>query len=572
MGNSDKLFYRLDAAHTDENGVQAFYYTRTWAASAAFTYELSRDTSFTLEVEQLSRFMNSGTSGIVKQFPTFVSPVSGLTVTNMIGGIEDNLMRRGFNAFGPHFNVNREAATLDLRAEHRFNSVLSLRANIQTWKRPFEAYRWTLPNYNVATGLFAGRDGFAQPEADFFYGGQVDLLADFKAGKIPHKLLVSLDASLTQELPNKLLALPSATLNGLPSSVRNLDPRNPNYYQFERAELTRVTTRNDISTRLGSVLISERVEPFHRKLLLFGSLRIERLNNKYTDYLTPRNSAKRRVTQPTYSLGGVAKPFGEKFSLFGNVSTGFTTNNQTIDLGTGQLQENVRSRGVEIGAKGELLGGKLYWSTSAFKIRRLNIPQANPSFVVGADGLPPAGVAQYIGAGEEQIDGYEIEATGSLTGDLSLRLAYGSVDAYTARSTSDRASVGARLLTAPKMNASLALTYRVPRGVFKGMSLGSSVAFADSYIARYGTGGSEVTGTGVITNKLRLNYGPANRIEEVRPSSTILDAFVSYDFTLSRIKHSVGLNVRNLANREWWGPSGRLNDARAYMFRYGLKL
>ncbi len=74
-----------------------------------------------------------------------------------------------------------------------------------------------------------------------------------------------------------------------------------------------------------------------------------------------------------------------------------------------------------------------------------------------------------------------------------------------------------------------------------------------------------------ITNALQLNYGPTNRIEEVRPSSTLLDAFVSYDFATGRYKHSLGLNVRNLADREWWGLTGRLNDGRAYMARYGLK-
>ncbi len=118
--------------------------------------------------------------------------------------------------------------------------------------------------------------------------------------------------------------------------------------QFERHELTRVTTRNDLRLRFGSVLISERIEPWHKKLLLFGSLRLERLDNEYIDYLNRANSATKKATQPTYSVGGVARPFGDKLSFFGNVSTGFTTST-TIDRGTGELQENPRSRGVEAG-------------------------------------------------------------------------------------------------------------------------------------------------------------------------------------------------------------------------------
>lgn len=570
VGSSGRLFYRLDAAHTDQNGEQDFYYNRTWAASAALTYEHSKDTSLTLEVEQLSRFMNSGTAGPIKQFPTFRSPVSGLNVSNMIGGIEDNLMRRGFNAYGPHFSVIREALTLDVRVEHRLNSIFSVRANLQAWKRPFEAYRWTFPNYNVGTGLFAGRDGFAQPEADYFYGGQIDVLAAFNTGRIPHKFLVSFDASQTQEIPNKLLALPTALLNALPSSVRNLDPRNPNWYQFERADLTRVTTRNDLTMRFGSVLLSERVEPLHRRLLLFGSLRLERIDNSYIDYLNRANSADKKTTQPTFSVGGVAKPLGEKLSFFGNVSTGFTTST-SIDRGTGELQENPRSRGVEGGLKGELVGGKLFWSSSVFFIRRQNIAQTNRAYVADVDGNFPPGVPQYVGSGEEKIEGFEIEASGALTDTLSFRTVFGHLDAFTSKSTNDPLSVGVQLLNTPKKNASFALTYRPKLAWLHGVAVGASVAYADSYIARYGRGGSEITGTGNITDRLQLNFGPTNRIEEVRPSSTLVDAFASYDFATGRYKHSLGLNVRNVADREWWGSSGRLNDGRAYMVRYGVR-
>lgn len=570
VGNSGKLFYRLDAAHTDQHGRQEFFYNRTWAASAAVTYEHSKDTSVTVEVEQLSRFMNSGTSGAVKQFPTFRSPVSGQNVANMIGGIADDLGRRGFNAFGPGFSVIREASTLDIRAEHRINSVWSVRANLQTWKRPFEANRWTMPNYNVATGLFAGRDGFAQPEADFYYGGQLDVLAAFRTGPIPHKLLISVDASQTLQIPNKLLALPAAALAAQPATARNLDPRNPNYHQFDRREVTRVTTRNDQDLRVGSILISERLEAWRRRLLLFGSLRLEKIDSRYIDFLVPANTASKNDLQPTYSVGGVVKPAGERLSVFGNVSTGFT-NSTTIDRGTGQLQENPTSRGVEFGLKGEAIGGKVFWQASAFIIRRLNIAQANPAFVANPDGDFPPGVSQFIGAGQERIEGFEFEGSGALTEALSFRAVFGRLDARTHRSLNDPASVGVQLLNSPKMNLSLALTHRFKGGWLRGLAVGASVAYVDSYIGRYGRGGSEITGTGNITDRLRLNYGPTNRIEEVRPSSTLLDAFANYGFEAGGMRHTIGVNVRNLADREWWGPTGRLNDGRVFLARYGVK-
>ena len=48
-------------------------------------------------------------------------------------------------------------------------------------------------------------------------------------------------------------------------------------------DLVRSRGLGDVYKR--QVLISERIEPWHKKLLLFGSLRLERLDNEYIDYL-----------------------------------------------------------------------------------------------------------------------------------------------------------------------------------------------------------------------------------------------------------------------------------------------
>ena len=213
--------------------------------------------------------------------------------------------------------------------------------------------------------------------------------------------------------------------------------------------------------------------------------------------------------------------------------------------------------------------GKLPLKTLHVELLRPHLAQAKPLYVPGTAGPIPPGVSQFIGAGEEEIDGFEFEASGALTSDLSLRAAIGHLDADTAPSTNDPASVGAQLLNSPQYNASVALAYRAARRPLKGLALGATVARVDSYLARYGMAGSEITGT--ITNRLRLNYGPTNHIEEVRPGSTVVDAFTSDDFGRGALKHSIGLNIRNLANREWWGSTGRLNDGRDGLVCYGMR-
>jgi len=565
VGNATNVFYRLDASHTDQDGYQQFFYNRTWAASAALTYQHSKDTAVTLEFEQLTRVMNSGTSGIVKQYPTFVSPVTGQTVSNVLGGIATDLAK--FNPFGPHFRVSREATTIDTRLEHRISDTWSLRANVQAWQRPFDAVRWSLPNYNVATGKFEGRVPFGQPENDYYLGGQVDLTAQFKTGNIPHRLLLTFDSFFLTELPNRLVTLPAAQIAAFPSSVRNLDPLNPDYTNFDDSQLSVVTLRNDLESRGRGVLVSDRVDLLNGRLVAFGSLRIERMHTNLVDYMVPRNSSGIIDTQPTYSVGGVYKVKGDQFVVFASTSSGFTAAGVAVDLGTGKLQENVLSEGIEVGAKGELLGGKLYWTASYFDILRKNIAQANPAFSMNADGSFTPGVPQFIGSGQEKTTGFEFEANGDLTSFLSFRAVYGDVDARIHKSRTDPLSVGQPLLFAPRRNADLSLIFKLPNRI----TVGGGVSYNDSYVARYGQAGSEITGTNVVTNQLRLRYGPANRIEEIRPEVTLFQAFANYGFRTGNLSHTVGFNVKNLADEEYYTLNGRRNNGREYFFNYGLK-
>ncbi len=83
--------------------------------------------------------------------------------------------------------------------------------------------------------------------------------------------------------------------------------------------------------------------------------------------------------------------------------------------------------------------------------------------------------------------------------------------------------------------------------------------------------GSEVTGTGAITNQLRLNYGPANRVEEFRPDTTLTDVFASYSFRRGQYNHSLSVNVKNVWGEEWWTVTGRQGVERETRFSYGLR-
>ncbi len=565
---TDKLFYRVDAARTYNEGITEFFFIRSNAASAALTYQLSHDTSLTIEAERLEYKSNPGQGGLIKNLGTAVSPVTGTSLASVVGGVPEALMRRGFNVWGPDAEVTRRTNTFDLRAEHRLRKNVILRANLQFWTWDYQSYRWTSPNYIVATGLFAARAPFSQTQPRDGGQGQVDVLTSFETGPAKHRLLVTLDASEINE-GDQQYQFQTASVNALPAATRTLNPANPSYSGYDRSLFTRATRQEDSTTRLVGLLLSDRVALLKDRLMLYGSARVDQLNVDYLDRLTPANSAKKDVRQESYSLGFSAKLAGEKLVFFANRSTAFDPQT-TIDRGTGELQDNVTARGYDVGFKGALEDKGLYYQAMVYRIDREDIPQRNPDFDPAVD-VAGSGVSEFIGAGAERSEGWEVEVFGDLSDSFSFTAAIGHVDARTTASLNDPASVGMPLLRVPKMNYSLSGRYRMRSGMLAGLSFGASLRYTDDYVARYGTFGSEITGTGVITKDLRLHYGPNNRVEEIRPEATLVNFFVNYGFKLGRYRHTVGLNINNVFDEEWWTVTGRQGVEREFRVSYGLK-
>ncbi|PTX91826.1 hypothetical protein DB354_16730 [Opitutus sp. ER46] len=518
--------------------------------------------------------MNRGQPGITKVYASsWVSPVSGKSGQTVTGGIAEGLERAGFNPLGRDFVQQRDVTTVDLRAEHRINSFLSLRANFQWWERPYDSWSWTttsstssVANYSVSSGNFNSRDPIHGEAQVSTLQGQVDLLATFKLGPTANKLLMTIDGS-DYGSEDWSWKMSTADRNALPASLKTLSVAAPDFSGYDRSLLTRQVEHNTMDRTLLGALVSERMA-IGRRALLFASYRYDRMAVDNVDLIDPAASGSKRVGQSSYSVGANYRLLGDQLVAFANQSTSFTPQ-LTRDRGTGKLQDSITAEGMEGGFKGELLAGRLFWTASAYEIIRKDIPQLNPLYADEDDFN--TGVPQYVGSGRERARGGEVEVFADVTESLSLTATGGYLDARTVKCPTDVAKEGVVLLRTPRRTGSLSLTYQFKDGPLHGLKLGGSARYTDDYVARYGTAGSEVTGTGAVTNQLRLNYGPTNRIEEIRPSATIYDAFITYRFETGRYRHIVGFSVKNLANREWWSASGRKNDERAYFGRYELR-
>ena len=587
---SENLFYRVDTLYNYNEGIQDFFYTRTSALSTSWHYKFSDKTSLFVEVEQLNRTQDRGTDGILNRYNSLTNSETGQTVSNVIGGINTQLVKNGFNQHGPDAKVSREITTVDIRLEHAFDCGLKMRANFQWWDREFDDYRWTTPQYYVEDGVFKGREPFRHYQPEDAISGQINFLYDSKMGNFAqNQLLVAFDYTKSNFHREDWRMGLSDRDQQFPSSgpVRNLDPLSPVYGEYSHEQLTRETRLQLEERSRSGILISDRIGFLDGNLLAYGSLRYQDFENaagqlsrtagngvqdlaEYEGF-SAEDGGKSADDVWTYSAGVVGKLLGDSLTVFANHSTSFEWTS-TLDNGTGELQENIEGVGYEAGFRGETFLDKVYWTATVFQITRENIPQSNPEYVSDPEtGEVPVGIPQYVGSASERSEGYEFEIVGDPTENLSFTFALGYVDAYTKDSPDDVTIEGRKLLRAPEWNVGATVTYRIKDGFLKGLTTGVAYRYTDDYYARFGEFGSEVTGTDVIKPTHEQPGGGINRIEEIRPSYDLVDWYASYGWEAAGINHSLRLSIKNLFDKEWWTVTGRLGSEREYRVSYSMR-
>lgn len=569
----DKLLFRIDTSYTDQEGQMDFWYNRTWALSGNLTWRAGPDTTIYFDVETLNRYMNRGAGGILNRYDSFYNPILDQTIANVIGGVGEDLVRLGFNQSGPYDRVDREIVTYDMRLEHRFNSSLALRANLQYWDREFDDYRWTWPQYYVDRDEFVGREPFRHYQPEDAISGQVDLVSSFWLGDwADNELLVTFDFSDTNFERQDTRMEVAQRNSELPIETRNLSPSNPVYYDYDRDSLTRVTSHTQRNTEMWAVMLRERMALLEGDLILFASGRYDRVKDETFNLMVAETAPNYRAGATngllSGSFGGNYKIVGNQLVAFVNRSSSYTPMT-TVDQGTNQFVDPIKGVGYETGFRGRIWNDSVYWTASVYQIDRYNIPQRNPDFI-NLEETP--NVPQFRGDGVERSKGWEIELGGNLTPNFTVRAAIGYNDATLHRFPDNPSLEGRKLERAPEMTANFMLSYRFSEGVLEGTTLGFSGRYQDSYYARFGGAGSEVTGTGIISYEPTQPYELLARIEEIRPHSFINDFFVQHAFDWGNSRNVVRLNVQNVFDRDEWTVTGRLTPGRQWRLSWTVQL
>ena len=241
-------------------------------------------------------------------------------------------------------------------------------------------------------------------------------------------------------------------------------------------------------------------------------------------------------TETTPQVGILVEPV-KGWALFGNYSRSFEPQ-FNVDA-EGKLATNVEGEGYEFGIKSQLLDGRLSGTVSYFDLTRKG--EVRRDF---ARETLTGKVPLFIPGGTQAAHGAEIELYFNPKPNLQFIFNYTRLwEANVTQDITQPFIVGARLRNAPPYSSALWTRYTVPSGRMQGL---------------FFTGG--VRASGEITPIV-------NALFSIRqPGYVNVDAGVGYEGRILGRPVTIGLNVKNVLDREFYDGQWTLADPRtAYL-------
>jgi outer membrane receptor protein involved in Fe transport len=639
-----KVFILVGAQHMSRKSDVQYVEANTTTLFGSVLYKPFRSTNITVsyETQHLDGIRQAGAPNYVVDAHLVdgtTNPVNWDTDTGYVAGIWWPWIEQGLNLSGPNEWYNRDYDRWHVQFEQGLGRNWRLKAAYQWQVKTFDQNYYNSSNLSMAhEGLAATADGRPYggfngyvPEVRFQdwhfpYAALVDLSGEFRTGKIHHKLLFTADIAKV-ELDSQAWRLPSPAQSPqygatVPADIRYMDPRYPNYdltswynppggggiYDNMRSrdrDLAHVDENNSnpahgenarvrmssmhyTNLRLHGYSVSERMFLFGSRLILMGSLRLDR--TKYQDYqITTTRNVYRQWTEGgeslralatarhengqsvgvqyldgatwrtkmttdaggrpvpmtvpavfspnwvpgeedklTYSAGATWKILSnDKLIAFANYSTSFNPE-IVVDDGIGELMPNETGKGFEAGLKFLPYGKNLVVVLSYFDIEKHNIAISNPDYRQG-DGSP-----QYLGSGAQRVSGMDLDLTWVPVKDLTLLASASYMDSETIESA-NKALVGNRMTALPNKTFQARARYRLPPGLFRGFTIGADVICRSGWVRGYYRAPTSSS---------------AGRLYEWRPGNILWGGFLRYEWKSGKkASHQLNLNCRNALDK-----------------------
>ena len=498
-----------------------------WGLSAAFAAGLGTDTTFTVSYYHLTS----------NQMPDYGLPLFTKTAIRDDDSGILNVPRDAFYGVQDRDYLENTVDTFSAIFTHEFSDNLRIR-NVTRYSETLNDYVVTNPGDggNVSNGgvvniggvwwMKRGTKSRWNPAATL--ANVTDLSGSFEHGNIKHSFNAGLELSREK---NRNASYTIVTTGGAtcPAPMSGFDCTplyNPNTSDSWTGTIDRgVVSRNTTDTLAVYAFDS----------ISFGEKLILNLGLRYDDYSVEGVDASGTLNAPVYTprkgdwsftnyqVGLVYKPTQNTsvYASWATSSTPPTISSGDQNTGNGQGSGNLagtlldpeETESFEIGAKANLFDNKLSLGLAAFQLTR-----ENAAILVAPN--------VYEQAGEVEVKGIELSASGNITDKWQVFGGYTWQDSELVKGAYNNALVGEQLANTPENSASLFTTYRVlPK-----LTVGGGV-----YYVSKSWGGNQ-GGAGGGTNRVYA------------PEYTRVDLMGTYD--INEIA-SVTVNVKNVGDERY---------------------
>jgi iron complex outermembrane receptor protein len=455
----ETLLYRLVVEAADRKGWRDFTFDRSEYVAPSFKWNIGRATSLTLMGEYRHR---RGAQDLYLPAPNRDVALIPSRTTRLQE---------------PDDYIEEEGYSFSVHANHAFSKELAWRFSARG-VRNHDFTKWydtvsVLPNLTTL-----------QRRARIGDNNRKSLYADtsisysFSTGPVKHKLLFGLTAGKDDLDANRIQFVNGATTGAAsvpgPSSL-NINIYNPVYGVSPKHESLpagtfqrRVTASKPVGAYLTDFLtLSDQWKAtlgvrYAKERQTFEELRS-------SSALLPARSA---TPSDAYPMAGVLFQPTKQLTVYGSYATSFVPIAPNMQDASGVFSfKPEEGRQYEVGVKGELMGGRLYFTVGAFDIEKVN----TLALVTCNTGI--AGTCmQPVGA--ETSKGVEIEVNLRPSRQWQTVFGYSCVDAKIKRSNSSNTAPleGSQLTNAPKQKANLWSRYDFG-GALEGVGVGGGITY-----------------------------------------------------------------------------------------------
>ncbi|MEM8612956.1 MAG: TonB-dependent siderophore receptor [Cyanobacteria bacterium P01_H01_bin.105] len=428
-----RLLYRLNALYRNEDFYRDFNKpVERFFIAPIVSWAVSDRTDITLELEYSNETRPSDFAGL----PAIGDRIADVPFDRVTGEPENDESRNEFLRAG-------------YRLEHRFSDSWQLNNSFRyiDYSNEFAA-NGPIQAVNEAAGDFF-RIWVQGGQPYESYELQTNVVGEFTTGSIDHTLLAGVDLYRRDAESLQRIDFTPQPLFNIFNPVYGI-PR-PDSFDDPVPRTSKGRTDN-----LG-LYVQDQVTLLDNLFLLAG-IRYDAVSQETERFdLGTTNSNNEDAFTPRVGL--VYQPV-EDLSLYTSYSTSFNPNSSTDR--DGNVLEPERGEQFEIGARAELLDGRLTANLALFNITKQNVATGD------SNNLPGDNFS--ISTGEQRSQGVELDIIGEVLPGWNLVANYAYTDADITKD--NNGFEDNRLFGVPEHNVNLWSSYEIQQGDFEGLGFG----------------------------------------------------------------------------------------------------